>query len=105
MDIDKVLSTIHSKGLEAGRRFAARCMAFNRVPEHTSHYCRDCGAYTEYCVVEDWVWANIHKPQDSDIALCPHCMEKRLGRKLTLKDLKEVPCNAPYFIGFQMSRF
>ncbi|ASU02424.1 hypothetical protein P162_0059 [Bacteriophage T5-like cott162] len=56
-------------------------------------------------MVEDWVWDQIRKEQPKDIVLCFTCMERRLGRKITLKDLKHVPCNAPYFIGFRMERF
>lgn len=105
MNISKILESLYGKSLVVGRKYSSKCIENQTVPKHQAFYCRDCEAFTEMCVVEDWVWANIHKPQKSDIVLCFKCMERRLKRRITLKDLKYVPCNAPYFIGFQMDRF
>lgn len=105
MNLKLVLASLKEKSLRAGKRYTSECVKRHIVPEHQAHYCRDCEAYTEFCMVEDWVWSQIHKPQKSDIALCFYCMEKRLGRKITFKDLKHAPCNAPYFIGCQMDWF
>lgn len=105
MDIKKVLETIGIAAMRAGKRYTSLCIDRHTVPQHQRFYCRECEQYHEMCMVEDWVWDNICKSQPKDIVLCFHCMERRLGRKLTLKDLKHVPCNAPYFLGFQMDRF
>ncbi|UQT65277.1 hypothetical protein BD13_127 [Salmonella phage BD13] len=105
MNINKVLETISEMSGRAGKRFTELCIKNQKVPEHQCHYCRDCEQYHEMCMVEDWVWDQIRKEQPKDIILCFTCMERRLGRKITLKDLKHVPCNAPYFIGFRMERF
>lgn len=105
MDIKKVLETISVSAMRAGKRYTELCISKHKVPEHQAHYCRDCEQYHEMCVVEDWVWAKICKSQPKDIVLCFSCMEHRLGRRITLKDLKHVPCNAPYFLGSVMDRF
>lgn len=105
MDIKKVLENIGSIAMKAGKRYTERCIAKQSVHELQRFYCRDCEQYHEMCVVEDYVWDMIRKDQSKDIILCFPCMEKRLGRKITLKDLKHVPANAPYFIGHTMEKF
>lgn len=101
MDVKAALAVMRKLGLEAGKRFTILVTKNQKVPEHSVHYCRDCESYHEMCVVENEVWDIIRGDQPNDIVLCFPCMEKRLGRKITLEDLKHCPCNAPYFIGFQ----
>lgn len=105
MNIAHVLETISVIGRKAGKQFTEVCIRNQKVPERQCTYCRDCENYHEMCMVEDWVWDKIRGEQPVDVVLCFPCMEKRLGRRITLKDLKHVPCNAPYFIGFTMDRF
>lgn len=105
MNVKKVLEKIYSKSLKMGDSRVKTCNTYLQVPEKDYFFCRDCTQYHEICMVEDYIWKQIVGKQKEDITLCFPCMERRLGRKLTLKDLQHVSSNAPYFIGFQMERF
>lgn len=43
-----------------------------------------------YYMVKDDIW---NKYSQSDNMLCPDCLEKRMGRKLTFEDLSPAPLN------------
>lgn len=64
--------------------------------------CHDCGQgtlFSEYYMVEDWVWEQAKPPQWSyhcdspSFFLCIGCLEKRIGRQLTLADFTTAPVN------------
>ena len=93
------LSVIKNIALDAGIRFIDNIKSRPNPSKFPEPYCRDCCRYTSYCVVEDELWDKIVGDNPSDIVLCFHCMEKRLGRKIKIDDLEAVPCNKPYFLG------
>lgn len=104
MTVPQIIALLYEKSLAAGKRRSALETEKQQVPI-SGLYCRECGQFHEMCVVRDDLWKYIAGKQKLDIVLCVPCMEKRLGRKLVLTDLKHVPCNAPYFIGFQMKEY
>lgn len=66
--------------------------------------CKDCRKYTvvykdetrvrnEFYMVHDHLWRKVHKPGEKIQFLCFNCLEKRLGRKITAKDLTDWPVN------------
>lgn len=60
----------------------------------------DCGReFPPDYMVRDEIW----EEADGEGILCMRCLESRLGRELTLGDLKRgVPVNRPYFKGSEM---
>jgi hypothetical protein len=52
--------------------------------------CADCGHDRPGPVLHDDVWATIAAP---DVLLCFACTEKRLGRRLLVRDLTVCPIN------------
>lgn len=101
MNILAMLETLNSKARQVGITFSNKCKDRQLVPDSLK-YCRDCGSYSEMCVVHDSLWEEICGESPVEIFLCFHCMEQRLGRKLALEDLKPVLCNTPYFLGSVM---
>ena len=66
------------------------------------YYCMDCSILDPpLFIVHDDLWFSIF-PDKSSGMICWNCFEIRLGRKLTLSDLKRVPINSSYFIGFEL---
>ena len=59
--------------------------------------CKDCGCFKYealYYMVNDKVW---EESNGLDSLLCLYCLSKRLGRKLTRSDFKDIPMNKPIF--------
>ena len=59
--------------------------------------CADCNSLkyeVAYYMVNDIVWVDVN---GGNSLLCLYCLSKRLGRKLTRSDFKDIPMNKPIF--------
>lgn len=70
--------------------------AMDIYPPNENDFCVDCSIDTvligEYYMVHDHVWFESGMTKTSGM-LCISCLEKRLRRKLTSEDFKDLPIN------------
>jgi len=76
-----------------------------------SYGCIDCGVDEQYMVTAA-VWKEafpdygvVHRERWAEglhTCLCLSCLESRLGRKLTIRDITDAPINRSLFSGFRM---
>jgi hypothetical protein len=66
--------------------------------------CEMCGRLliNDWFMVKERIWVKEAK-MDKGL-LCLDCLEKVIGRKLTIKDFKKVPCNYPIMFGYKMGK-
>ena len=53
-------------------------------------------------MVKDKVWVKEAKMDNR--LLCLDCLEKVIGRKLTIKDFNKATCNYPIFFGYKIGK-
>ena len=64
--------------------------------------CAGCGRQTyDYYVVHDSVWLSVMPSKKGLLHFS--CLENRLGRRLTLDDLKDCPANDLIRVGYTMA--
>lgn len=66
--------------------------------------CHSCGRIASLYMVRDEVWAAAGHPPEGWIS-CPQCLEKDLGRPLTIDDFDRLPrCNDILFFVYDMAK-
>lgn len=76
-------------------KYLERIMEFRilkKEDQKKRYACVDCGELHECWMVVDALWRQ-YVGMPRGICVCYQCFEKRLGRKLTSADLKQVPSN------------
>ena len=72
--------------------FSTRKISYKGIDyTEENYYCGDCKEDCDTFMVHDNIWESIDFPNDG--RLCLNCFEKRLGRKLKIKDFTDAPCN------------
>lgn len=87
--------------IEISERIAKQVREGFTRRQHDINVCMDCNSWTHIWMVDNELWKSLSLETE---VFCLPCFEKRLGRKINIHDLQAVPCNLPYFYGFQMSK-
>ncbi len=76
--------------------------------------CYDCKGHSNEYIVPDAIWIQAmpnyrqlrnelrQSTGEGHVRLCFECLEKRLGRRLTIKDFPDFPINGGVRLGFQL---
>jgi hypothetical protein len=81
---------------------ACRTHARREVSKH--RFCIECGTEVlDYYALDDDIWTAVAGEPDAG-ALHLGCVEKRLGRRLTVEDFKRVATNSTVFFAAGMAR-
>lgn len=94
------------------REYNARGMPVLPVPEFPSVNCRDCGRLDDDYMVTQETWCEafrvevVKSPRSAPKGkLCFDCLEKRLGRPLTIEDFRaDLGANRSIFLGYSLAR-
>jgi hypothetical protein len=81
---------------EFGQEITDKLLAFDEAWEKKSrsqYVCADCNDEVVTFLLEDEIWKQIAPPASPRSLLCIFCTENRLGRRLTLDDLKSCKHN------------
>jgi len=73
------------------------------VPVLVPHRCLDCGEDDVGYMVHKDIWREAGMPFNRGF-LCPCCLEKRLGRLLTLDDFPDAPINEGIRFGYRLAK-
>jgi hypothetical protein len=99
MNIKHIIKEIESTMLSSGLNHIEFMKEHNKKKLRNT-FCDDCNSFSVYMIIKDELWNTIHV-DNSELFLCPKCMEIRLGRKIVLDDLKICNVNYPYFFSEQ----
>lgn len=99
MKIKEIIRQIESTMLSSGISYMKN-LEYGSRKKIKNTFCDDCNSFSVYMILHDDIWKSICN-DELDLFLCPKCMEVRLGRKLSLTDLKICNVNYPYFFSSQ----
>lgn len=99
MNIKNIISEIESTMKSTGVNYQEYREQTNR-PKLKNTFCDDCQSFSIFMMLHDEIWNSI-SDGNPELFLCPRCMEKRVGRKITLSDLKICNVNYPFFFSEQ----
>lgn len=100
MNIKEIIHQIESTMKASGDNYLEQLVQTTRKKVRNT-FCDDCNSFSVYMILHDELWENVCCG-NSELFLCPKCMEKRLGRKIVLSDLKICNVNYPYFFAEQL---
>lgn len=100
MNIKEIIEQIESTMQSAGNNYMDNLVLSERKKLRNT-FCDDCDSFSVYMMLHDELWSEVCG-ENLELFLCPKCMEKRLGRKIVLSDLKVCNVNYPYFLALQM---
>ena len=100
MNIKEIIEQIESTMQSSGSHYMEQLVQTTRKKVRNT-FCDDCNSFSVYMILHDDLWNEVSK-ENLELFLCPKCMEKRLGRKIVLNDLKICNVNYPYFLALQM---